>query len=355
MENIENYMRNLVKDRVSDIHFKVRRPPLIRIDGELKPIEAEPLKAEDTEDLAQKVLGPENWAKFKQNNECDTSFAVPGLCRFRVNAFKQRGSVSIVMRIVPFKVPSIEELRAPAVAKTISLFHRGLVLVTGLVGSGKSSTLAAMIRHVNENCFRHIVTLEDPIEFLHRDEKGSINQREISVDTETFATALKGVLRQDPNVILLGEMRDKETMQVALTAAESGHLVLSTLHTADAKGSINRIIDAFPSHQEKQVRMALSNNLRAVISQRLLDRADGKGRILASEVMIVNAAIREYILNPSQGGSILENMAKGRDQYGSQTFDQDLLDLLKEGLITKETALANATSPNDLLLKINIG
>ncbi|MBF0431199.1 MAG: PilT/PilU family type 4a pilus ATPase [Fibrobacteria bacterium] len=355
MENVEELLRGLVKEGVSDIHFKVRRPPLQRFQGELIPTDLPELSAEDTEDMAKKVLGPEAWARFVENQEADSSYSLPGMCRFRVNVFKQRGTVSIIMRIIPFNVPSLEELRVPEVAKKIATLHRGLVLVTGVVGSGKSSTLAAMIRFINENKQCHIVTLEDPIEFLHRDQKSSINQREVSVDTQSFSRALKGVLRQDPNVILVGEMRDVDTMATALTAAESGHLVLSTLHTADCKETINRLVDAFPTNQEKQIRLQLSQNLAAVISQRLLPRADGKGRVMAPEIMVVNAAISEYIMDPLQGGSMLDNMAKGREQYGSVTFDQTLLDLYEQELITKEVALQNATSPNDLRLKMAIG
>jgi len=354
MENIESFLKKLIKDDVSDIHLKVRRPPLVRIDGELNPVDAPELSPEDTEDIAKKVLGPEGYTDFLKTDEGDTSFSIPGACRLRVNVFKQRGTISLIMRIISFDVPSIEELKVPAVAKKIAHYHRGLVLVTGVVGSGKSSTLAAMIREINETSNVHVITLEDPIEFLHRDDKASINQREMHVDARNFSSALKAVLRQDPNVILVGEMRDLETMQTALSAAESGHLVLSTLHTSDAKETISRLIDAFPANQEKQIRLQLANNLRAVISQRLLEKADGHGRVLAAEVMIVNAAVKDHIMDPSAGASITENMAKGREQYGSNTFDQALLDLVKDGSITEETAMANATSPNDLRLKINL-
>jgi twitching motility protein PilT len=352
---IDDYFKSLVTEGVSDLHFKVNRPPLRRIHGVLSAVDAEPLTPKDTEDLAMHLLGDKRWKQFVEKSEVDNSFSIPGFSRFRVSVFRQRGSVSIVMRIIPFNIPSLQELRVPSVVEDLALSERGLILVTGVTGSGKSSTLAGMIDHINQTSYCHVVTIEDPIEFLHQDKKCSINQREVGVDTYNFSSAFRVALRQDPDIILVGELRDAETMTTALRAAETGHLVLSTLHTTDAKETIGRFIDTFPPHQQPQVRIQLAANLRAVISQRLLLRADGQGRILAAEIMIVNAAIRDYIVSPDKIGEIVKNMEKGRDTYGMQTFDQALLDLVKEGLVTEEEAIRNATSPNDFKLKTNLG
>jgi twitching motility protein PilT len=356
MQNVDDFLKSLVVEGISDIHFKVGRPPLRRIHGVLAPIaNATPLNQKDTEELAVHLLGSNLWEKFRDRPEIDTAYSIPGFSRFRLSVFRQRGSISLVMRIIPFKVPTIDELQVPAIAKEIALYPRGLILVTGVTGSGKSSTLAGMVDHINEMTQNHIITIEDPIEFLHPDKKSAINQREIGVDTGTFANAFRAALRQDPDVILVGELRDQETMEIALRAAETGHLVLSTIHTTDAKETIGRIIDMFPPHQQKQIRIQLAANLRAVISQRLLERADGKGRILAAEIMVVNAAIRGYILEADKIADIVENMAKGKDQYGMQTFDQAIMGLLAKKLITEDEAIRNSTSPNDFKLKISLG
>jgi twitching motility protein PilT len=356
MQNVDDFLKSLVVDGISDIHFKVGRPPLRRIHGVLAPIEnAAALSQKDTEELAVHLLGTSLWEKFRERPEIDTAYSIPKFSRFRLSVFRQRGSISLVMRIIPFKVPTIDELNVPPIAKEIALYPRGLILVTGVTGSGKSSTLAGMVDHINEMTQNHILTIEDPIEFLHPDKKSAINQREIGVDTGTFANAFRAALRQDPDVILVGELRDQETMEIALRAAETGHLVLSTIHTTDAKETIGRIIDMFPPHQQKQIRIQLAANLRAVISQRLLERADGKGRILAAEIMVVNAAIRGYILEADKMADIVENMAKGKDQYGMQTFDQAIMALLAKKLITEDEAIRNSTSPNDFKLKVSLG
>ncbi|MFP4014583.1 MAG: type IV pilus twitching motility protein PilT [Chitinispirillaceae bacterium] len=352
--NHDELLRKLVKEGASDIHFKVGRSPLLRINGVLKAVSAPSLQPQDTEEIARFLLGSEQWEKFSKQLEIDTSYSIRSFCRFRVNVFRQRGSVSITMRVIPFKIPSLDELGVPEIVKKLALSQRGLVLVTGITGSGKSSTLAGMIEFINTRSNCHIITIEDPIEFLHSDKMASINQREIGVDTDTFPTAFRSALRQDPDIIMVGELRDTSTMEIALRAAETGHLVLSTVHTTDAKETIGRFIDSFPPHQQKQVRIQLAANLNAVISQRLLRRADDNGLILAAEVMVVNAAIKDFIIDPARISDIVDNMAKGRDQYGSQTFDQALMDLLNLGLVSEQEAVVNATSPNDLKLKLSL-
>ena len=352
----DDLLSKLVADNVSDVHFKVGKPPLVRLNGDLKHLkDAAILLPDDTLNLAKHFLSPQVFERFNKTHEADTSYSIKDVGRFRVNAFRQRGSISLILRVIPNKIPSFNELGLPPVVEKLIDAPRGLILVTGVTGSGKSSTLAAMIDAINERYPLHIIYIEDPIEFLHRDKRGSINQREIGIDTNDFGTAFISSLRQDPDVIMVGELRDTATMETALRASETGHLVLSTLHTSDAKETINRIIDLFPPYHQKQVRIQLATNLNAVISQRLITKMDGKGRVLACEIMVVNAAIRDHILDPDKIGEIKINMAKGREQYGSQTFDQALLDLLKKGLITEQEALMNATSANDLKLQITMG
>ena len=356
MIKYDELLRKLTADGVSDIHFKVGRPPLVRLDGSLKHLkDAEALKPEDTENMVRHFLSPAMQEKFQKCSEADISYSIKDVCHFRVNAFRQRGNISLVLRVISNKIPTFSELGLPPVVEKLIDAQRGLILVTGATGSGKTSTLAAMVDAINERRPAHIITIEDPIEFLHRDKRGSINQREIGVDTESFAAAFISSLRQDPDVIMVGELRDTTTMETALRAAETGHLVMSTLHTSDAKETINRITDLFPPNQQRQIRILLAANLNAVISQRLLSRADGTGRALACEIMIATAAVRDYILDPDKLSEIRPYMAKGRKQYGSQTFDQALIDLLKQGVITEKEALAHATSANDLKLKITMG
>lgn len=352
--DIDEYLKSFVTDGVSDIHFKVNRPPLCRFHGVLAPVETDPLTPEDTERIASSILRMNVWDKLSDTSEYDGSYSIPGFSRFRVNIFRQRGTISIIMRVIPFDVPHLDELSVPPVVKELALAKRGMILVTGAAGNGKSSTLAGIVNHINETTRCHIITIEDPIEFLHRDKLASINQREIGLDTRSFLSAFRAALRQDPDVILVGEMRDSVTMEIALRAAETGHLVLSTLHTTDAKETVSRLIDSFPPHQNNQIKLQLASCLNTVISQRLLDQIDGNGRVLATEIMVVNAAIRGHILSPNQTDRITENMVKGEKQYGMHTFDQSILELVKQGKISIEEALKNATSPNDLRLKLSL-
>jgi twitching motility protein PilT len=289
---------------------------------------------------------------FKKKNDIDLAYSVPGLGRFRCSIFIQRGTIGIVFRVIPMKIPTIEELNLPEVIKKISMEQRGLILVTGTTGSGKSTTLAAMIDLINAARTEHIMTIEDPIEYLHRDKKSIVNQREIGSDTESFSKSLRQALRQDPDVILVGEMRDFETIQTALIAAETGHLVLSTLHTIDAPETINRIISVFPPYQHKQIRMQLSSVLRSIISMRLLPKADGKGRVPAVEVLIATAMIKDCIVDPDKTKLIPDTIEQGTLHYGMQSFDQSLFSLFKSGLITYEEALKRATNPDDFALKV---
>jgi twitching motility protein PilT len=352
--SIDDFLQSLSTEGVSDLHFKVGRPPIRRINGTMYVVESAPLSSANIEELAKHLLGAHLWEQFMDRMEVDLSYSIPGFARFRVNVFRQRNTISIIMRIIPFKVPNLDELGVPQVVRDLALSKRGLILVTGMSGSGKSSTLAGMVGHINTCWPCHIITIEDPIEFLHRDNVASIDQREVGMDTVDFTTALRSALRQDPDIILVGELRDSESMEIALRAAETGHLVLATLHTTDAKETIGRFIDSFPAEQQRQIRLQLSFNLRAVISQRLLERADKNGLVLAAEVMVVNAAIRGYIQDPEKLHEIPENIAKGKMQYGMQTFDQAIMDLYAQGLISVEEALVNATSSNDMRLKLRL-
>ena len=351
---IDKFLKSLLVEGTSDIHLKVGRPPWRRIHGALQPVDRKPFTYEELEDLAKRFFRRDEWEQFDEKMEYDTSYEIPDLARFRISIFKQRGAISMAIRIVPFNIPALETLRVPLIMEKVALSSKGLVLVTGVTGSGKSSTLASMIDYINNNKKCHIITIEDPIEFIHEDKKALVNQREIGIDTKGFPTAFRSALRQDPDIILVGELRDTETMEIALRAADTGHLVLSTLHATDTKEAIGRFIDVFPSGQQRQVRIQLAANLNAVISQRLVNRADGNGRVLAAEVMIINAAIRDYILDPGSAEDILQNMEMGREQYGSQTFDQALLELYHEKLIDLDEAIRNATSPNDIKLKIDL-
>ena len=339
--------------QASDLHIKVGSPPVLRIFGELIPLTSEKrLAHEDAMKIALAVMTPGQTEIFKKKNDMDLAYSVPGLGRYRCNVFMQRGTVGLVFRVIPVKIPTIDELNLPEVIKKLSMEQRGLIIVTGTTGSGKSSTLAAMIDLMNTMRTEHIMTIEDPIEYLHRDKKCIINQREIGSDTESFSKALRQALRQDPDVILVGEMRDFETIQTSLVAAETGHLVLSTLHTIDATETVNRIIAVFPPYQHKQVRMQLSSVLRGIVSMRLMPRADGKGRVPAVEVLIATATIKDCILDPDKTKMIPDVIEQGAIHYGMQTFDQSLLNLYKSGLITYEEALRRATNPDDFVLKV---
>jgi twitching motility protein PilT len=353
MFDIESALRTVVEMGGSDLHVKVGSPPIIRVDGELAPLDgAQPLNDEDTQRALGVILSDERRrTEFTEIGEADFAYAIKNVSRFRVNAFRQRGSVSIACRAIPYQVRTIDDLGLPEVTRALAEEPRGIILLTGTTGSGKSTTLAAMIDHINETRSRHIVTLEDPIEYLHRDKQSIINQREVGTDTESFARAMRRVLRQDPDVILIGEMRDEETVRTALSAAETGHLVLSTLHTLDASETINRIIDFFPPHLQQQARVMLASTMRATISQRLVPRAGGDGRIAVAEIMVATGRVQDLILNPEETGRITEVIAEG-SYYGMQTFDQALLGYVTEGLISEEVALETASSPHDFKLML---
>ncbi|MCD6526648.1 MAG: type IV pilus twitching motility protein PilT [Desulfuromonas sp.] len=343
-----------LKANASDVHLKVGLPPVYRIDGSLRPLPKAPrLSPEDIRKMAYAMMNEKQRERFERTNEVDLAYGVPGMGRFRVNMFTQRGSISMILRAIPFNIQTLEELQLPEVIKKLTTEQRGLILVTGTTGSGKSTTLASMIDCINANRTAHIITIEDPIEFLHRDKKSIINQREVGVDTENFANALKSALRQDPDVILVGEMRDFETIETALTAAETGHLVLSTLHTVDAQESINRIVGAFPPFQQRQIRLQLASILKGVVSQRLVPRADGKGRVPAIEVMVSTARVRELIDDKEKTKMLRDTIQQGFDSYGMQTFDQSLMGLLKNNLITFEEAMRQSTNPDDFKLKMS--
>src|SRR2546428_2833754 len=351
--HINDLLKIAAERRASDLHIKVGSHPVIRVDGELTPVvEPKRLMQEDTIAMAFSIMSSRQKEKFKNNYEIDIAYSVPGLGRFRCNIFQQRGTVGMVLRVIPVKILSIRELMLPVVLEKIAEERRGLILCTGTTGSGKSTTLAAMIDYINTHRTEHVMTVEDPIEFLHRDKKSLVNQREVEVDTKSFAGALRSALRQDPDVILVGEMRDYETIETAITAAETRHLVLSTLHTLDATETVNRIISVFPPHQQKQIRLQLSGVLKAVISMRLVPRADGLGRVPAVEVMIATPFIRDCIINKDKTKLIHEAIAAGVSQYGMQTFDQSIFQLYKKELITYDEALRRASNPDEFKLKI---
>jgi twitching motility protein PilT len=351
--NLNDLLKMTFEKRASDLHIKVGVPPMLRIDGKLTPLETEKrLTQEDSLSIAMGIMTATQKTKFKEKNELDMAYAVPGLGRFRVNVFQQRGSVGLVFRQVPMKILNFEDLMLPAVLTKVAQEQRGLILVTGTTGSGKSTTLASMIDYINTSRTANIVTIEDPIEFLHRDKKSIVNQREIGSDTFSFGDALRSALRQDPDVILVGEMRDFETISTALTAAETGHLVLSTLHTLDAAETVNRIITVFPPYQQKQVRMQLASVIKGIISQRLVAKADGSGRVPAVEVMLGTLSVREAIIDDAKTRQIPSIIAAGITHYGMQTFDQSLLMLYKKGVITYEEAIMTASNPDDFALKV---
>ena len=352
--NINDLLKMAIERKASDLHLKVGSHPVLRIDGELTSLgELKRLMQEDTIAMAFSIMNARQKQRFKEDLELDIAYSVPGLGRFRCNVFQQRGAVGLVMRVIPARIMSVRELMLPPVIERICEERRGLVLCTGTTGSGKSTTLASMVDYINNTRGEHIMTIEDPIEFLHRDKKSIVNQREVDVDTHGFAGALRAALRQDPDVVLVGEMRDFETIETALLAAETGHLVFSTLHTLDATETVNRIISVFPPHHQKQIRIQLSQVLKAIISLRLVPRADGIGRVPASEVLISTAYIRECIENKEKTKYIREQIALGTSQYGMQTFDQSLFQLYKSGLITLEDALQRATNPDEFKLKIH--
>ncbi|PYQ37368.1 MAG: type IV pili twitching motility protein PilT [Acidobacteria bacterium] len=350
---INDLLKIAVDRSASDLHLKVGAHPVIRVDGTLIPLaELRPLMQEETVAMAFSIMSARQKEKFKNNFEIDIAYSVPTLGRFRCNIFQQRGTVGLVLRVIPQKIRTIRELLLPPVIEKICQEQRGLILCTGTTGSGKSTTLAAMIDLINATRNEHIMTIEDPIEFLHRDRKSIINQREVDVDTKGFSIALRSALRQDPDVILVGEMRDYETIETALVAAETGHLVLSTLHTLDATETVNRIISVVPPHQQKQIRLQLGAVIRAVLSMRLMPRADGLGRVPAVEILVRTGYVRECIENKEKTSLLRDAIQAGTSQYGMQTFDQSLYGLYRAGLITLEEALRRATNPNEFRLKI---
>jgi twitching motility protein PilT len=355
MFDLNEALAYVVKREGSDLHLKVPARPLARFNGQLEPLEQYPdrLKPADTDQVLQAMLAmhPQKLESFHNDNEIDFSYTVEGLARFRVNAFRQRGSVSVVARVIPFTVKTIHELGLPPVIEDIAEEERGLILLTGTTGSGKSTTLAAIIHHINVTKACHIVTIEDPIEYLHKDQLSIINQREVGMDTESFSRAMRRVLRQDPDVILIGEMRDEETVRTALSAAETGHLVMSTVHTLDAAESVNRIIDFFAPHEQSQARAMLAGTLKGVVSQRLVPTADRSGRVAVCEVLRMTGRARDMILDPEETDRLREVIAEG-EYYGMQTFDQALLRHYQAGRVSMEDALHVASSPHDFKLLV---
>jgi twitching motility protein PilT len=354
MFQLHDALNWIVENEGSDLHLKVKTRPLARVHGKLRRLDRwEPLTDQDTERVVHQMLEghDDKLVEFRAENEVDFSYAIPGLARFRVNAFRQRGTISVVMRVIPFGVKTVNELGLPPVISELADEERGLILLTGTTGSGKSTTLAAIIDHINETRPCHIVTIEDPIEYLHKDRNSIINQREVGMDTESFNRAMRRVLRQDPDVILIGEMRDEETVRTALSAAETGHLVLSTVHTLDASESINRIIDFFPPHEQSQARAMLSGTLKGVVSQRLVPTADGNGRVAVCEILRVTGRARDMITDPDQTDRLREVITEG-EYYGMQTFDQALLKHYQAGNVSMEDALRVATSPHDFKLLV---
>lgn len=355
MFEMNSALRTLVDRDGSDLHIKVDSRPTVRVHGELVALEAqEPLTAEDTESAFHEIAEARSVAEFEQEGEVDFAYAIPDVARFRVNVFRQRGSISIVCRAIPVNIRTIDDLGLPEVVRTLAEEPRGIVLVTGTTGSGKSTTLAAMIDHINSTRARHVVTLEDPIEYLHRDKRSIVNQREIGADTESFGRAMRRVLRQDPDVILVGEMRDEETVRTALSAAETGHLVFSTLHTLDASETINRIIDFFPPHLHQQARVMLASTLRGAISQRLIPSQDGAARVAAAEILVATGRVKDLILLPEEIGKIGQVIEEG-SYYGMRSFDQDLLEHVQAGRVSEEVALQAASRPHDFQLMIEAG
>jgi len=354
MFDVDAALMTVIETESSDLHLKVPSQPVVRRYGKLVPIEgSEPLRPEDTEATVFHMLTDEaKLEAFRNEREVDFSYSVPGVARFRVNAFVQRGSVSLVCRAIPFEIKTASELMLPPVIDEIADEERGLILLTGTTGSGKSTTLAAMIDHINTSYAKHIVTIEDPVEFLHRDKASIINQREVGEDTASFARALRRVLRQDPDVILVGEMRDEETVRTALSAAETGHLVLSTIHTVDAAESVNRIIDFFPQSEQRQARAMLGGTLKAVISQRLVPTPDRQGRVATCEILRMTGRVRDMIMNPEETGRLPEVIVEGA-YYGMQSFDQALLYHVQQGRVAMEDALKAATHPHDFKLLVS--
>ena len=352
MFNFKAVLQQLVQRNASDLHLKVGRPPTLRLHGDLVPLDHPALRPEDLKGLAEQLMTPRQVKEFTENKECDFAIGVPGIGRFRCNLYQQRGSLCYAMRAIPYQARTIKELNLPDVLEDISLRPRGLVLVTGITGSGKTTALAAMLQHINEHRKANVITIEDPIEFLHRDLNCHINQREVGTDTATFGQALRRVLRQDPDIILIGEIRDLETLDTALKAADTGHLVFSTLHTTDATQTINRVLSFYPPHQQAEVRFSLASALQAVVSLRLVPRADKPGRVPACEVLINTQTVRDQIRDMDKSLNIPDLIKEGTVQYGMQSFDQSLMHYYSQGIISYESAVFFATSPSEFALRV---
>ena len=350
--SLKQMLAEVLAKKASDLHLRVGVKPTIRVDGTLLSLECDALTQEEMDEIRNQILSEEQKDRFLKRNELDLALSISKMGRFRINFYRQRGTVGIALRTVHTLVPSFEELNLPQVVKTLANNRRGMIILTGTTGSGKSTTLAAMIEHINSNRPENILTIEDPIEYIHKDRKSIIYQREVGGDTESFVTALRHALRQDPDVILVGEIRDFETMSIALTAADTGHLVLTTLHTLNAIETINRIISFFPPHQHQQIRLLLAATLKAIVCQRLLPRSDGPGRVPAVEALVSTALVREYIVDPMKTPLIIELIESGNIQYGMQSFDQSIMHLYKDGFISYEEALQQCSNPDDFELRI---
>ena len=350
--NYKAILQAMVQQHASDLHLKIGRPPTIRLDGELSSLDFPALRSEDLRSIGEQILPPKQRREYDVEKEADFAIGVPGIGRFRVNMYQQRGSIAYAFRAIAFQALSLKDLNLPPVLEQIAMKPRGLVLVTGITGSGKSTALATMIQYVNEHRHANVITIEDPIEFLHRDINCHINQREVGSDTGSFAQALRRVLRQDPDVVMIGEIRDLETLEIALKAADTGHLVFSTLHTTDATQTISRILSFYPPHQQADVRFALSQALQAVVSLRLVPRADRGGRIPACEVLVNTAAVRDNIRDMTKSLNIPDLIREGTVQYGMQSFDQSLMNWYQKGVITYEHALFYSTSPSEFALRV---
>ncbi len=349
--NFKQAISQLVQRGGSDLLLKVGRAPTVRLNGELAALDMHPLKPEDLKLLAEQIMTPRQVKEFSEKKEADFAIGVPGVGRFRTNIYQQRGTLAFAFRAIPYEVRTVRELQLPVVLEEIALRPRGLVLVTGITGSGKSTALAALIDHINHHRRVNVITIEDPIEFLHRDQMSNISQREVGSDTLSFAAALRHVLRQDPDVILLGEIRDMETLDTALKAADTGHLVFSTLHTTDATQSIARVISFYPPHQHQEIRSLLSTALQAIISLRLVPRKDGRGRVPAAEILINSAAVADNIRDIEKALNIPDLIAEGTVSYGMQSFDQSLMQWFKDGIVSYESALFYASNPSEFALR----
>ena len=350
--NLKEMLAEMLRSKASDLHLRVGLKPILRIDGILHPIETDFISLEDMDRILNQILTEEQKTRFFKRNEMDLALSVSKMGRFRINIYRQRGTIGVAIRSVNTLVPTFEELNLPLALREVANNRRGLAIVTGTTGSGKSTTLAAMIEHINSTRAENIVTIEDPIEYVYRDKKSIISQREVGGDTESFSTALRHAFRQDPDVILIGEIRDVDTMSIALTAADTGHFVLSTLHTLNTVETINRVISFFPPHQHQHIRLMLAATLKSIICQRLLPRSDGPGRVPAVEVLVSTSSVREYIIDPMKTSLIIELIESGAIQYGMQSFDQSIMKLYKAGLISYEEAVSQTTSPDDFELRV---